>query len=235
MTTVAIMQPYFFPYLGYFQLLNSVDHFIILDDVNMRKRSYITRNTIAQQNHPQRITLACENMSQQRFINAHRRADVTAQGELLLRQLQHVYAASPHFATVMAWLTPSLQAPEIDLVAYLQQSLQATCAYQDIQCHWHLASDFACQARAQQRIIQLCQQLGATRYINLSGGKSLYDAREFARAGITLNFIHCTHKPRLQNTHLSIIDNLMHYAKLECQQQLQQCHYELARDTILPP
>jgi hypothetical protein len=233
MTTIAIMQPYFFPYLGYFQLLNSVDHFIVLDDVNMRKRSFITRNTIAQQHQPHAFTVACSDLSQSRFINAHVRADPSLQHEHWLRQLHHAYAATPHYAEVMSWLSPCLRVAEPDLTMFLQHTLRATCAYLNINCQWHLASDFACQTRGQTRIIQLCQALGANRYINLSGGKTLYEATAFARAGITLEFIHCTHTPRLGQEHLSIIDNLMHYAKLECQQQLQQCDYELAHDPFL--
>src|SRR5437016_5023773 len=101
--TVAIMQPYFFPYLGYFQLVNAVDTFVFFDDVNFINKGWINRNQVLQQNTPLRFTVPLLKASQNRKINEIELSDFPAWRKQFLRSIEMNYKRAPFFDIVFKW------------------------------------------------------------------------------------------------------------------------------------
>jgi hypothetical protein len=215
--TVAIMQPYFFPYIGYFQLVGAVDTFVIYDDVNFAPGHWMTRNRILLHGAEQRITLSVRGASQNARIGELELADAPRQRSKLLRTLQHAYARAPRYAEVMPLLESALHCTETNLARYLAHTLRVICDHLGLAPRFRYASELAVAGslRAQARIIAIATRLGARRYINLIGGRHLYDATSFAAAGLELRFLQPQLLPYPQGRadfvpSLSIIDVLMH-------------------------
>lgn len=207
------MQPYFFPYLGYFQLVGSVQHFVFLDDVAFITRGFIHRNRILLNGAPHRFTLPVSDLSQNRAINEHRFVgDYTA----FLAKLRHAYARAPHFREVQDLIARVCSAPERNVAVKAADSVRAVFDYLDLPLSWSYASEQPpAGLGGQQRILDLCRYFGAERYHNASGGRDLYEAAAFAEQGVELRFV----QPRLRQypqsgagfvPGLSIIDVLMH-------------------------
>src|SRR5258708_21690699 len=106
--TAAIMQPYFFPYLGYYQLVNAVDTFVFFDDVNYINKGWINRNQLLHQNKPSRFTVPLLRASQNRKINEIELSDFSAWRKQFLRTLEMNYKRAPFFDFVFTWLTDFL-------------------------------------------------------------------------------------------------------------------------------
>lgn len=227
---VAVMQPYFFPYLGYFQLIRAVDAFVVFDDVSFIKRGWISRNAILGGGVAQRLTLDTSGASQNRLISE---VGVGANRDKLLKTIRQNYAQAPQFGAAYPVIEEALALPEANLARFLERGLQLVCGYLGLQPGWHCSSGMEKEAglRGQDKVLALCEALGASHYINLPGGQALYDRAEFARRGITLSFI----RPRpiayrqlggpfVPN--LSIIDVMMFNDREQCANLLQE--YDLA-------
>lgn len=188
---VAIMQPYFFPYLGYFQLIHSVNAFVVYDDVNFIKGGWINRNYILGQGKRQRITIPLLGASQNKLIN---QIDLVGCTEKVLKSIQRNYAKAPCFASVFPLIEELLHQPERNLAKFLDISLRQICAYLGLSPTWHISSalDTTPSLRGQDRILHICQSLGTDQYINLPGGRVLYDPVAFAERGIKLLFVEPT-------------------------------------------
>lgn len=208
---VAIMQPYLFPYAGYFQLIQAVDLFIFLDDVNYIKKGYINRNNLLLNGQPHRFTKPVEKLSQNRFINQH---DYCRQDKLL-SVFGHAYRTSPHYGEIMPLLTPLLTAT--GNVAEVNAN-----AVKSVFEYLGLAQKFAFSSavphdtslKGQDKIIALCQAVDGLTYVNPPGGRALYDAKNFANAGLSLTFIQPELRPYPQLADafipsLSLVDMLM--------------------------
>ena len=221
---LAVMQPYLFPYMGYFQLIHAADVFVVYDDVNYIKGGWINRNNILSQGRSQRITLAVSGASPSRHIN---QVEVGSNGEKLLSSIYHAYTKAPQFKRVFALLESVLRQEETNLAVYLEYGLRLVCDYLDLYPEWHISSglDYNKTLRGQDRIIDLCEVLGATHYINLSGGRKLYDREGFNGKDIRLSFIEskplgyqqfmAEYVPKL-----SIIDVMMFNSKDQCKRLL---------------
>lgn len=226
---VAIMQPYFFPYIGYFQLIHSVDAFVIYDDVNFISRSWINRNYILSQAQKTRLTLQLEGASQNRLINE---ISIGNNREKLLKTIQHGYAKSPFFESALPIVQNSLLGTEVNLVTFLRDSLREISEYLGIKTQWHLSSELEKDnsLRGQDKILDICKKLNATDYINMSGGKELYDHASFAEQNIQLSFLEPDIEPYQQTSsvfipYLSIIDVMMFNSQHQCQQMVKE--YEI--------
>lgn len=223
---IAIMQPYLFPYLGYFQLIQAVDAFVVYDDVNYIKQGWINRNYILAQGRPLRITLSLRNASPNRSINE---VTVGDNQDKLLKTIRQNYSRAPQFATVFPVIEEILLQQEKNLAAFLDQGLRRICNYLDLRPAWHISSSLEkdTDLRGQEKVLFICEKLGATEYINLPGGMALYDRERFARRNIRLSFIQP--RPVAYNQsgrdfvpNLSIIDAMMFNDHKKCQELLRE-------------
>jgi hypothetical protein len=209
---LAIMQPYVFPYLGYFQLAAAVDKFIFLDDVNYIKKGFINRNNILQLDKPCRFSLAIANVSQNRLINQHVIVDDFSH---FLKMLRGSYSRAPYFSAVYPVIERLCLTADKNIACFARQTVCGIFAYLHRAFDSVFSSEFnTSDLKAQQKIIGLCQAVNATEYINPLGGAALYQADVFAQHGIKLRFL----QPGIESYHqfkpgfvasLSIIDVLM--------------------------
>ncbi|WAB89701.1 MULTISPECIES: WbqC family protein [Pseudomonas] len=210
---LAVMQPYFFPYLGYYQLAGSVDHFVFLDDVAFIRRGFIHRNSILLDGAPHRFTLPVSDLSQNRAINEH---CFVGDYRTFLAKLHHAYAHAPHFRGVQDLVAQVCSRPERNVALKAADSVRAVFDYLDLPLSCSFASEQPpAGLGGQQRILALCRHFGAERYHNASGGRELYDATVFAEQGVELRFLQPHLRPYTQPgtgfvPGLSIIDVLMH-------------------------
>jgi len=214
---VAIMQPYFFPYIGYFQLINAVDKFIILDEVNYIKKGWINRNYIHLAGAPFLFTLPLVNTSQNALISACMVDSNPAWKHRFLKTLRLGYARAPHFNAAFPVIEAILLCQEANLVRFLQHSLKELCDFLQIRTviipgtsgydNLHL--------RGQERIVDICLQEGAELYINPAGGIDLYDKKLFELNHIELKFLRSRGISSGEDAvpPLSIIHLMMHHPK----------------------
>lgn len=207
------MQPYFFPYLGYFQLIGCVDAFVIYDDVNYIKQGWINRNSILSNGQAQRISLALSKSSSYLCIN---QISVVDTGEKMLKTIAQSYGKAPQFNTVFPLLEAVIRYKEKNLANYLEHSLQLTCSAMGIRTPLILSSSLQKDntLKAQDKVLAICQELQATQYVNSIGGKTLYEKEAFWERGMKLSFLQ-TRGPTYPQfgksfcPNLSIIDLLM--------------------------
>lgn len=222
--TLAIMQPYFFPYIGYWQLLHAADTFVIYDDVNYIKQGYINRNSILAGGKEQRITLEVIGASSNKNIN---QIQVGNNAKKLLKTIEQAYRKAPMYDDVFPVLSNILTNPEKKLAVYLGDAIKAIAEYLGLDITIRYSSDIEKDnsLAAQKKVIEICRNLGAKHYINSIGGKELYDKQAFEAEGITLSFL----KPELMEYQqfghefvpfMSIIDVIMFNSKVEVQKMI---------------
>jgi len=185
---VAIMQPYFFPYIGYFQLINAVDEFVIYDDVNFIKQGWITRNSILVDKKIYNIILQVESASSFKKI---KEITIGKNNKKLLKTIQQEYKKAPYFGVVFPIIQEILSNNESNLAKFLIFSLREIADYLRIDTVFKISSeiDKKDELKGQEKVIAICKQLGATNYINAIGGQELYDKVSFNHHQISLNFI----------------------------------------------
>lgn len=188
---VAIMQPYFFPYIGYFQLMHAVDTFVVYDDVHFMKKGWIHRNRILLEGEPHPIVLPIQKASQNRLICDHERALMDEAVEKQLTLLRQAYQKAPYFDIAFPVVEQVLRYPESNVGRYLMYGLERIARYFGLDTRFLLSSDLEPieELRGQARIIERCRQLGATHYVNAINGMSLYDPDAFSEYGIRLSFL----------------------------------------------
>ncbi len=215
---VAIMQPYFLPYPGYFQLVAAVDAFVIYDDIKFTKRGWINRNRIlARTGEPETITIPIAGDSDALAIRERvLAADFPVQRAKLVRRIEDVYRDAPFFSSAMPLVRASLDAPERNLFRFLHHTLTLFLAHLGIRTPVLISSslDLPSDLRGQDRVIAICSTLRATCYVNAPGGRTLYDHPTFKNAGIDLCFLEpfLPPYPQFQTPFvpaLSVIDALM--------------------------
>lgn len=185
------MQPYFLPYLGYFQLMAAVDKFVLLDDVNFITRGWINRNRIWVNNEPHWLTLPLAKASQNRLINEIEIIDEPSWKRKMLRTVEMSYRNAPFAQQSIRLFSGILQDARGLLSTFLFRQLRAVADYVGIEVRIEPTSAvFPKNGRAgQDRILDICIREGATSYLNLPGGRELYDRASFAAAGIELLFL----------------------------------------------
>lgn len=228
------MQPYFFPYLGYYQLLNTVDKFVLLDDVAFIKRGYIHRNSILINGKPHRFTIPIEKSSQNKLINQTNLCFDKEGKASFLKMIKMAYLKAPYFSTVFPLIEDAVEfdSGAMPIHIFIRYSLQKVKEYLNIATDLILSSEIKKDnnLRGQDRIIEINRCLEGKIYINPYGGKHLYDKEIFHNSGIDLRFIRmlpCTYR-QLKNDfipNLSMIDVLMFNSKYEVVSLLNQ--YEL--------
>lgn len=220
----AIMQPYFFPYIGYYQLAYEVERFVFLDDVNYIKKGYINRNAILLNGKRHEFSIPVSNISQNRAIKSH---DYIGDYSDFMRLIEHAYKKAPLFDIVMPLIRGVVLDTETNVARKNAKSLVNIFAYLGLKREFLLSSDVELnsETKGQERILAICKKLKINQYRNAIGGKVLYDAQSFSAIGIDLKFIQAGIQPYPQGrhdfvSHLSIIDVLMHCDKESVLRQL---------------
>jgi len=213
---IAVMQPYLFPYVGYFQLITAVDKFIILDDVNFINKGWINRNRLLINGEPSFFTVPLQKASQNKLIRDIQIAPDIKWRDTLLKTFQFNYSKAPYYNEVYPGLRELFSRDVNNIVELNYLSIQHTCCYLDIKTeiipdpgryeNWHL--------NGQHRILDICIQQNADQYINPIGGMELYSRDLFEQACIKLVFLKSCAEPYTQFRHpfvpnLSILDMMM--------------------------
>lgn len=212
---LGIMQPYFFPYLGYWQLINAVDTYVVYDDVAYIKGGWINRNNILVNEKANLITLSLENSSSFKNINEINIIKNGKNAEKIVKTIQMAYKKAPFFNQVMPILENLLL--KNDKIANLNyNSILEINKYLKINTNIILSSSLSKDnsLKAQDKVIHINKLLGSDTYINAIGGQELYDREEFKREGIELKFLKMNDIKYTQFKNqfvqnLSIIDVLM--------------------------
>lgn len=187
---VAIMQPYFLPYIGYFQLMAAVDSFIVYDNIKYTKKGWINRNRILLNDQDCTFTLPLKKDSD--FLDVCQRSISADFGRLsLLNKIKGAYQQAPYFKTVFPFIEDVINYPDNNLFNYIMNSLVRLKDYLGLRCQLHISSTIGIDhsLKSETKVIELCTAMRATAYINPPGGRELYTADTFSRKGIDLCFI----------------------------------------------
>jgi hypothetical protein len=217
---LALMQPYLFPYLGYFQLVSAVDMFVFYDDAPYPKRGWVNRNRLMIGGREYRFTLPLSDASQFTPINQIEIDDVNFARwrSRFLRTLQQGYAHAPQRDVVLGLVADALRPASRGMAELPERSVSVCAEYLGIQTPRFVSSrDFPAAGgpvRGTDRVIAVCHAASATHYVNAPGGRALYDAALFLAVGITLQFLEPTLTEYPQPVpafvpRLSILDVLM--------------------------
>ena len=185
------MQPYFFPYMGYWQLMALTDIYVIYDDVSYIKGGWINRNRILGPNGPIFINVPCKNAGSSRKI-CEVGTDISPR---YLRKMENkltfAYRRAPYFEDVYPFIFGLMSFKSDSLADYLANSIEKTALRLGIGTTFIRSSktSLAPELRGQMRVIGICRQLGADAYLNAIGGVKLYSCEEFEKAGISLMFV----------------------------------------------
>lgn len=215
---IAIMQPYLFPYLGYFQLISAVDKFVIFDDVNYIKQGWINRNRLLNGCADQMFTVPIAKASSFTLIRDTQidwsRYD--AWRIKFLKTLEYQYSRAPFFADTFTLVSGILQSPGATIGDLARDSIDRCCE------HLAIDSDIVptssvygnSSLKSAVRIRDICGRSGADIYVNLPGGRGLYEREDFARDGLELRFLRTRIRDYVQFEcdfvpGLSIIDVMM--------------------------
>lgn len=189
MTTIAVMQPYFLPYAGYFRLMCRVDAFVVLDTVQFPRRGWVHRNRLLTRGGClDWLTLPLARAALNESIaNMHFHDDVET---LWSERLQRFPAAVVPSADA-APLAAAVAHPQGRVAAFLVNSLEISRRMLGFTTPMVKMPDLdlSTSADAQERILAICRALGADDYVNLPGGRPYYDPQIFARHGIRLRFL----------------------------------------------
>lgn len=185
------MQPYLFPYIGYFQLINAVDKFIFLDDVNYIKKGWINRNKILLSGQEYLFTIPIEKMSQNKKINEIKISHSTNWQTKFLTSLMHAYKNAPFYKEVIPLIEFLLKKKHDNLSTMIIESVGIINAYLNINTIIEETSSKynTSNLKAQSKIIEICQQEKAKIYLNPIGGIELYQQQVFLENDIQLKFL----------------------------------------------
>jgi hypothetical protein len=213
---LAIMQPYFLPYIGYLQLLNGVDKFVLYDDVNYINKGWINRNRILVNGQEYLFTIPLKEASQNKLINEIYLSNDPKWRGKLLKTLEQAYKKAPFYSRAFAVTEKIINLDAEKLSDWIADGFRILVDYLDIQTEIVSSSSIYqnTNLKAQERILDICQQEKAAHYINPIGGMELYDKTVFEQNHIRLNFIKAKPivYPQFKNEFvpwLSIVDIMM--------------------------
>lgn len=182
-------QPYFVPYLGYWQLINNCDVFVICDDYHYIKGGWINRNRILNGSGATYLNLSLEKASQNKLINETFIKDLDFEKQL--RSIECSYHKSPNFSEGYKLMEEIFACKESNLSDFLSNSIKIVANYLDINTRFVKSSSLEgnSQFKCEYRIYDFCNRMGADTYVNAIGGTGLYDFDEFKQRNITLQFM----------------------------------------------
>jgi hypothetical protein len=233
MKKTAIMQPYFLPYIGYWQLISSVDEFVVYDNIQFTKKGWFNRNRILDGDHDRLFTIPVKKDSD--FLDVDKRfISDDSEKEILrtLRIIQTTYRKAPYYEDAYPLIESCFKYDDKNLFAYIYNSIKTVCAYLDIETKITISSsiDIDHSLRADKKVLAIAKATGADVYINAIGGIELYDRELFKASGVELKFIKSNPIEYTQFSNqfvpwLSIIDILMFNDKETVKDMLER--YEL--------
>ncbi|RFN60037.1 WbqC family protein [Marixanthomonas ophiurae] len=232
---LSIMQPYFFPYIGYFQLIHSVDKFIFYDDVNFIKKGWIHRNNILINDQSFLFSVPCKKISQNKKINETEVNFNEDEKNKFLKRIELAYKKAPCFQTFFPKLETFIMNEHSKLISTLAwNSIMFVTEYLGIHSQFEYSSakhGSSVGMEKQQRLQHIAKKEGAKTYINAMGGKELYSKESFKMEGITLKFLKTEPIEYPQGNSsfvpwLSIIDVLMYNTKTEANKLILQYKLE---------
>jgi hypothetical protein len=187
---VAIMQPYFLPYIGYFQLISAVDLFVVYDRIKYTKKGWINRNRMLVNGADAMFSLPLKKDHDALDV-ADRTLSADFDRTRLCQQIRGAYGGAPCFVDTFALVEQIVQHPDNNLFGYIHHSLLALCRHLGIATEIRVSSTVAIpeDAKGQDKVLALCSALGASTYRNAIGGLELYNDQDFQRAGVTLQFV----------------------------------------------
>lgn len=225
---LAIMQPYFMPYIGYFQLINSVDEFIIYDNIQYTKKGWINRNRILINGKDQLITLPIKKDSDYLNVIDRELSESWEKDKIkIINIIKSSYNKAPYFKEISELIFKCLNNPEKNLFRFIYDSIILINNYLEIKTPIVISSfiDINHTLKSQDKVLALCKAQNTDIYINSIGGVELYDKIIFKQKGIKLNFIKSNpiNYKQFNNEFipwLSIIDVLMFNSKEEIKKYL---------------
>lgn len=191
MKKIAIMQPYLFPYIGYFQMIAAVDVFVLYDDVNFIKKGWINRNRILLNGSDHMFTISLEKASQNRLICDTRIGASSSDLRKIIMTMELAYKKAPFFDEVMPLIEDVLTTPYEYIHELASESIRAFCDYLEIETKIKFSSNQFnnIDLKKGDRLIDICLQEGIFDYVNAPGGMEIYSKDYFAERGINLSFI----------------------------------------------
>lgn len=225
------MQPYFLPYIGYWQLINAVDIFVVYDNIQYTKKGWVNRNRYLLNGKDMLFSINLK--SDADFLNVNERfLSSEYQRSKLIASLQNAYFRAPMKNEILPLLSEIINCQEENLFRYIYNSIVKLCDYLRIKTKIQISSSIAIDhsLKAENKIFAICKKIGAERYVNPIGGVELYSKKMFQEHGIQLEFIKS--KPieykQFDNEFvpwLSILDVLMFNSKEEIRQMLNACEW----------
>lgn len=222
---LAVMQPYLFPYIGYYQLAYHSNMFIFYDDVNYIKGGYINRNNILTRNGFQLFTIPIIKASSFKKIN-----DLFFQEDTrkVLTSISQTYSKAPYFSSTFPLIEKILNDKNRNVANIASRSIIEVFQYIGLKLNYDFSSkiNYNRENSAQEKIYELCKINNADKYVNAYGGMALYDKNEFKKRNIELGFINSIPTPYTQINsnefikNASMIDILMNCSKDEIINQL---------------
>lgn len=211
------MQPYFFPYIGYWQLMNAVDTYVIYDDVTFIKNGWINRNRILLNGQPHYFNLPTLGAGSYTLIKDVDLNPDKKQFSKLLKTLECAYKKAPQFRNAMPVLETIINCPAEKMIDLLVFQIREVAKYFGMKTNILVSSKDVqkdTELRAQDKVLDICKNLKATEYYNAIGGQELYSKDDFAKQGIQLHFLKTNEivYPQFKNdfvANLSIIDVMM--------------------------
>ncbi|MBN2860277.1 MAG: WbqC family protein [Sphaerochaetaceae bacterium] len=218
---LSIMQPYFFPYLGYFSLMHYADALILFDIVEYDRKGWMNRNRIQKPDSQdwQYIRAGVEKPSYKALIKDVRLVHNEGWKNRIIRQLEHYRSTSPHYEKVLELVESILSIPSMTITELNRNALVHIRDYLGIECPLSVFSEMSIELQEiehpGQWALYICEALKAKEYVNPIGGKGLFRLGEFAERAIQLEFIRNRLTPYPQPGDdfiegLSIIDVLMY-------------------------
>ncbi len=185
---LAIMQPYFLPYIGYFQLIKAADLFVYYDDVAFIRQSWINRNRILLNGKEFLFTLELKGAGSFRNINM---VTVGNNRQKLLKTFIQAYRKAPYFDAMLPVINSILSSTQTDLTEYIIETHRVILDYLEVnaECVRSSLIEKSSLLKGQARVIDICKRLGAKEYLNSPGGRMLYSKQDFTENGINLFFL----------------------------------------------
>lgn len=224
---IGIMQPYFMPYIGYWQLLNAVDKYVIYDDVNFIKGGWINRNRILINGEAKFFNLPMIGASSNKLINEVSVNDNKKIMNKNLRIIEAAYKKAPYYEIIYPMIKKILMNKKGNIADFIAESFREICLYLNINTELIMSSslDKNNELKGQAKVLEICSLLHGTEYYNAIGGQELYSFSDFKKHDLNLKFLKTENIEYEQynnefQSNLSIIDLLMFNSKDEIKEYL---------------
>ncbi|MDC1327341.1 WbqC family protein [Ulvibacter sp.] len=188
---IAIMQPYIFPYIGYFQLINAVDKFVIYDNIQYTKKGWINRNRILVNGSDQFISLPIKKDSAHLNVVDRSLADSwNLDKKTMLNRIKESYRKAPYFKETYELIDECLTNNDTNLFEFILQTIKCVMNHLSIETELIVSSNVSIdhELNGVEKVMAICKQEGADVYINPIGGIDLYSHAKFEENGLKLQF-----------------------------------------------